>query len=51
MLKFLIRGGGGYEETILVAYSETPDNTTPGNGSVHHWNNITQFTFKNTNRG
>lgn len=48
MLEFLVCGGGGEEETTLVAGCEAADYTCACDGCVDNWDNIGEFGFEDT---
>ena len=46
MLKFLVGGGGGYEQTVSVANGEAADETSAGNRAVDDRDDIRELGLK-----
>lgn len=47
MLEFLVCGGCGNEEAILVARSQSTHDSCAGNSAVCNWNEVCEFGFEN----
>lgn len=48
MLKFLVGGGGGDKESLLVASRKAANYPGAGDGSMTNGNDVLEFGFENT---